>query len=103
MRTLKAALLSLTLGLCAVAPSTLFVACSSSDEPAATGEQHASNVIGKNGGSVFTATGAGVVVPAGALATDTAITVDSTPSASPPSAGHAVGPAYTFGPEGEKF
>jgi len=76
--------------------------CSSSESSQAA-QQHASTVVGAQGGSVTTQDGSGVTVPAGAVPANVTITVDSTPSAPTPSQGTEVGTPYTFGPEGQQF
>jgi hypothetical protein len=62
-----------------------------------------SETVGATGGTVALDDGTQVVVPAGALATPTAITVEAVPNAVPPDGTDAVGKTYRFGPEGLTF
>src|SRR5579859_4816684 len=57
------------------------------------------NTVGAAGGSVSLPDGTRVDIPAGALSTDTTITITPTVVAPP----RGVGPAYVFGPEGTTF
>jgi hypothetical protein len=60
--------------------------------------------IGAAGGTVVASDGTKIEVPAGALHTDTAITITPAADAPDPPAGTvAVGQAYVFGPEGTTF
>jgi hypothetical protein len=63
----------------------------------------ASQSIGTSGGTAMTLEGAGVSIPAGALAATTAITVATKADAPLPAHATAVGTPYVFGPEGTTF
>jgi hypothetical protein len=76
--------------------AALAASCSSSSSPT-------SNNITSSGGSVTTADGTAVAVPAGALSQATAITIGSEPNAITIADADLVGPAYRFGPEGTQF
>jgi hypothetical protein len=62
-----------------------------------------STVIGPEGGTVSNGSGTAIVIPSGALATATTITL--TPISAPPSvaAATAIGAAFSAGPEGQTF
>ena len=62
-----------------------------------------SQVIGPAGGTVSTAGGTSLSVPAGALTSSTTITISAAPSAPTPVGAIEVGAAFDFGPEGQQF
>jgi hypothetical protein len=66
------------------------------------GDSSSSTTIGSAGGTLTGADGTRLVVPAGALPTETAISI-STSDAAAPSGTVAVGAAFEFGPEGATF
>src|SRR5262245_40683085 len=73
----------------------LLVACGCSEEP----PQMMQMMIGTAGGTVSLGDGTSVVIPAGALSADVAITITSTMVTTQ----GAVGPSYSFQPEGQTF
>jgi hypothetical protein len=80
--------------------------CSSSttDAPGANDGGDATQTIGASGGSITSGdSSVSIVIPAGALATDTAIAIRSNPTATAPSGAIEVGTPYTFSPDGLQF
>ncbi len=71
--------------------------------PTATTSPPVLLTVGAAGGTIVNADGSGVTVPSGALTSDVTVTVTSSPAATPPSTGAAVGTPTTFGPSGLKF
>jgi hypothetical protein len=76
--------------------TTLLGACSHDSGPSENG------VVGPSGGTVAAGQSASVALPAGALSSNTTITVTPT-EATPPTSTVAVGTPYLFGPEGTQF
>lgn len=60
-------------------------------------------MVGTGGGAVATTDGSKVMIPGGALSSDTVITVVPEDSPAVPSTATTVGTAYNFGPEGTTF
>jgi hypothetical protein len=74
-----------------------FAACS--NEPA---QINITKSVGAEGGTVSSSDGTSVVIPQGALAMSSSITINSV-NVTPPAGSVQVGPAYDFGPEGTTF
>ena len=62
-----------------------------------------SQSVGAAGGAVAASDGSSVAIPASALASDTMVSIHSTPNAAAPTSATVVGTLYTFGPEGQTF
>ncbi len=94
--------------LAALALAATLVACddAATDEGAADGPKPDSTealITAATGGAVTLDDGAGVNVPAGALAADTTLTIESTEPAGLPDAAGLRGLLYDFGPNGTTF
>jgi len=79
----------------AAVASTCFAACGDGSSGMMLAEQR----IGPGGGSVSAADGTTIMVPAGALSSEVAITISADASAPGPSGATRVGTAYVFGPD----
>lgn len=59
--------------------------------------------VGRAGGKVTTSRGVGVEIPAGALPNEVQVSVEASPTSTPPTGSTPVGTAYVLGPSGLKF
>ena len=87
-------------------------ACSANNPPGNTSPTDAGadgtgpatqRTVGPAGATINTPEGVSIEIPAGALPSDTAITITSTPAAVPPENADWASTPYTFGPEGTHF
>jgi hypothetical protein len=63
----------------------------------------AAATVGNSGGKVTTTDGVGVEIPAGALPNNVQVTVDASPTATPPAQAVTLGTPHVFGPSGLQF
>jgi len=77
--------------------------CASGNSKSGSAGSAVSKSVGAAGGTVTASDGSGVTVPPGALSGDTNISVTASPDAPAPKLATVIGPAYTFGPEGQTF
>ena len=84
-------------------PADTFGSPSGSTTSGTSTAEHASTIIGYAGGKVTLARGSGVSIPAEALAAEVTISVTLEHDAPALTDGTPVGPAFLFGPEGQKF
>lgn len=91
---------------CALLTVLAAAACSSStSSPSSTPDatNMVSRLVGPAGGTVTSPDGTSLMIPAGALAAETTIVIESNPSAPLPSGSAVVGPTHRLGPEGQTF
>ncbi|MFO0735065.1 MAG: hypothetical protein U0270_04265 [Labilithrix sp.] len=63
----------------------------------------AAATVGNGGGKVTTTSGVGVEIPAGALPNDVQVSVNASPTSTPPAGATSLGTPHVFGPSGLQF